>query len=391
MSTPFVDTYFENGSPLRWEQLSDGSILVEPLHDHERVTGNRASTHWNFKLHVPPDLIGQRQTIVMPGTDNIWNGKRIQAFEGGRLNVAVSCDGEQWHTVPGRPLDSRCYGFSYDLKLNAPTVHVARNVPYTITDLNRRLEQISNHPAVRIELIGATVEGRVLEIVELGNPNSPRQVFFRGGAHPWESGGTWFLDGMMRFLTSDEPQANELLEKTCFCLMPMANKDGVWRGLSRFNVRGMDLNRNWFKNKPADPVLSPENACLENWLRGRQSLGRLPRLAIDLHNDCDGKIHLGPHDADPKGYRQRMKILEQTMRELTWFREGAVEENFRGSMAGGFIETFGIDSLIYELHSEWAEELGRAPLHSDWQQLGANYTRVVDRYFRQTLNQTSEK
>jgi Zinc carboxypeptidase len=388
MSMPFVDTYFENGSPLRWERLSDGSMRIEPVHDYERVTGNRASTHWNFKLHVPPEMIGQRLTIVMPGTDNIWNGQRIPSFEGGRLNVAVSCDKNHWHTVPGHPLDSRCYGFSYELELNAAMIQVARNVPYTITDLNRRLKKITGHPMVRSYAIGATVEGRELEIVELGNPDASRQVFFRAAAHPWESGGTWFLDGMMQFLTGANG-ANELLRNVCFCLMPMANKDGVFRGMSRFNVRGMDLNRNWFKDRPADPILSPENACLENWLRGRQAQGKSPLLAIDLHNDCDGKMHLGPHDADPKRYRQRMGILERTMRELTWFREGSVEESFRGSMAGGFIETFGIDSLIYELHSEWAQGLGRAPLHTDWQQLGASFTRVVDRYFQQTFNEAS--
>jgi hypothetical protein len=152
--------------------------------------------------------------------------------------------------------------------------------------------------------------------------------------------------------------------------------------MSRFNVRGMDLNRNWSKDQPVDPALAPENACLQNWLCNRQRLGRLPQLAIDLHNDSDGKMHLGPHDADHDAYMKRMKQLEQIMRELTWFREGAVEESFRGSFAGGLIEIFGIDSLIYELHSEWAEGLGRAPLHTDWQQLGAKYASVVDRYFQ---------
>jgi hypothetical protein len=380
MTASFIDTYFENGSPLRWEPLADDSIRVEPLHDYS-LTGNRQSTHWNFKLHVPPDLIGRKQKIVMPGNDAIWNGKRIQGFEGGRLNVAVSSDGKNWRVVAATPLDSKCYGFSYDVELDAPIIQIARNVPYTITDLNRRLDQIASHPAVRISHIGATVEGRPLEIVELGNPAAPRQVLIRAAAHPWESGGTWFLDGMMQFLTSNSPIAQELLKKYCYCLMPMANKDGIWRGMTRFNIRGMDLNRNWVKGQPADAVLCPENACLANWLSTRQRDGRLPSLAIDMHNDCDGKMHVGPHDADPKGYMQRMTALEKIMREMTWFREGIVEETFRASMAGGMIEIFGIDGLIYELHAEWAEGLGRAPLHKDWQQLGADYTRVVARYF----------
>jgi hypothetical protein len=164
--------------------------------------------------------------------------------------------------------------------------------------------------------------------------------------------------------------------------MPMANKDGVSRGMSRFNVRGMDLNRNWLKDSPADPMLAPENACLQNWLNQRQREKRLPQLAIDLHNDGAGQLHLGPHPGDASGYRQRMARLEELMREYTWFREGSKEETFRGSFGNGLIEIYGVDALIYELHSEWAIGLNRAPLHTDWQKLGASFVRVVDRYLQ---------
>jgi zinc carboxypeptidase len=376
----FVDTCFENGSPLKHQFVTDGSLRIEPLHDDERFTGNRQSTHWNFKLHVPPNLLGTRLKMVFPGTDNIWNGRRIQAMDGGRLNVALCDDGENWRTLAGTPLDFRGYGYSFDVQLSSPCVQIARNVPYTITDLNRQLESIASHPSVRVEKIGQTVEGRSLEIIELGNPQSRRRVLIRAAAHPWESGGTWFVDGMMAHLTSGEPSINDILGKTCFCIMPMANKDGVWRGMSRYNVRGIDLNRNWFKDSPADPSLAPENACLQRWLNDRQRENRLPQLAIDLHNDGVGQMHLGPHPGDASGYQKRTARLEELMREYTWFREGSKEETFRGSFGNGLIEIYGVDALIYELHSEWAMGLNRAPLHRDWQQLGASFVQVVDRY-----------
>ena len=44
-----------------------------------------------------------------------------------------------------------------------------------------------------------------------------------------------------------------------FCVMPMANKDGVAKGRTRFNLNGIDLNRGW--DKPADEKLAPENAA----------------------------------------------------------------------------------------------------------------------------------
>jgi hypothetical protein len=378
---PFVDTFFENGSRLKHEFLSDQSLQIEPLHDEERFTGNRQSTHWNFKLHVPPALLGKRLTVIFPGTDNIWNGRRIQAMEGGCLNIAICSDGRNWTSLAGVPLDARCYGFSFEVELKSPCVQIARNVPYTITDLNSRLESIASHPSVRIENIGRTVEGRPLEIVELGNPQAQRRILVRAAAHPWESGGTWFVDGMMAHLTCGDPSVKDSLNKTCFCIMPMANKDGVWRGMSRFNVRGMDLNRNWFKDSPADPTLAPENACLQSWLNQRQRDNQLPQLAIDLHNDGLGQMHLGPYPGDSAGYTQRMARLEQLMREHTWFREGSKQETFRGSFGNGLIEIYGVDALIYELHSEWAIGLNRAPLHTDWQQLGASFVGVVERYF----------
>jgi len=42
---------------------------------------------------------------------------------------------------------------------------------------------------------------------------------------------------------------------------------------------------------------------------------------------------------------------------------------------------YGIDAVIYELNSVWAEGLGRAPLHTDWQQLGRDLPLVIHRYF----------
>jgi len=52
-----------------------------------------------------------------------------------------------------------------------------------------------------------------------------------------------------------------------------------------------------------------------------------------------------------------------------------------GSFGEGLTEMYGIDAVIYELNSVWAEGLGRAPLHTDWQQLGRDLPLVIHRYF----------
>ena len=58
-----------------------------------------------------------------------------------------------------------------------------------------------------------------------------------------------------------QKDATSYLNKYCVYIMPMANKDGVARGRSRFNILGKDLNRNW--DQAADSNYAPENYALE--------------------------------------------------------------------------------------------------------------------------------
>ena len=105
--------------------------------------------------------------------------------------------------------------------------------------------------------------------------------------------------------------------------MPMANKDGVARGRTRFNLKGKDLNRNW--DRPADPELAPENHALETWLAAMIKNGQRPHLALELHNDGHGQLHISrPQRTDLKRYLARMKILEDLLRKHTWLDRKSV-------------------------------------------------------------------
>ena len=127
---------------------------------------------------------------------------------------------------------------------------------------------------MEITPIGKTVEGRGLEIVRVGRPDAPYRVFLRARAHPWEPGGNWVVQGLVDRLLKGDDEAKRYLERYCVYVLPMANKDGVARGRTRFNLRGKDLNRNW--DKPADPLLAPENHALETWLEAMIRRGQAP-------------------------------------------------------------------------------------------------------------------
>ena len=114
----------------------------------------------------------------------------------------------------------------------------------------------------------------------------------------------------------------------------MANKDGVARGRTRFNLQGMDLNRNW--DKPADPQLCPENYALERWLEGMIRAGQAPQLALELHNDGAGKLHVSRSPVpDLNRYLERMTTHEELLRRYTWFTEGSTDDTFRNAGIAG--------------------------------------------------------
>ncbi|MEP7257973.1 MAG: hypothetical protein ABI687_06290, partial [Flavitalea sp.] len=167
----------------------------------------------------------------------------------------------------------------------------------------------------------------------------------------------------------------------CLYIMPMANKDAVVRGKARFNSLGVDLNRKW--DKPSDTVNAPENAALERWLEGMIAAGKKPHLAIDLHNDGEGGLHIGRPNIDLTKYLENMKRLEVLLRKYTWFTEGSSGSDFRnpGSINEGLLERYGIEGVVYELNYEWIEGLHKAPFGKDWEQLGQSLGKVFYEYF----------
>ncbi len=384
----FIDTFYENATALRWEQTGPEVVDIDLIPDHARLSPNRQMTWWNFKVQTSPAARGRQLRLRFRPVTSCWNGTPAPALRREPLTTVISSDGHTWRTLSVPTSTEAGFAKEFCLPIEGPCMHVAHLVPYNDSDLQATLGQLRDGPEVRIYRLGATVEGRPLEMVEIGAEQARGQVLLRARAHPWETGGSWVLEGLMRFLVSTA--AAEIRQRLCVCMLPMANKDGVARGLSRFTVTGMDLNRGWFADRPHDPVLCPENACLQAWLADRQRCGRLPRLAICLHNDDGGNLHLSHPARDAAGQARRMDLFERLLRDLTWFREGRTRGSSvnSGSFGEGLSEQYGIDALIYELRACWAAGLQRPPMPADWLDLGRNLAFVLERFFALTDQDT---
>lgn len=373
----YIDTSFENASPVWYEPTADGTIRVHLLYDHERSSPNRAAGHLHILLLAAP---GTQLTLELHNLDNIWNGKPGSLTKELKT-VVVSENGRDWKPMPTNlgPEDQ----VRLTITMPGPRLYVARVEPYRLSDLERWLTSLRGNPLVHIEVIGETVQGRPLEIVRVGHLNAPYHVFLRARAHPWEPGGNWVIEGLVERLLAGD--ADKFLQRYCVHLLPMANKDGVARGGTRFNLQGMDLNRKW--DQPADPKLAPENAALEKWLQAMIQAGHRPHLALELHNDGGGNLHISrPQVPDLERYLARMATLESLLRKHTWFTEGSTKATFRnpGTLGDGWLERFGVDAAVHEFNANWIAGLKDYPSAKHWRNYGANLALVFYEYLGAT-------
>jgi murein tripeptide amidase MpaA len=212
---------------------------------------------------------------------DVYNGKKAVSWWSFKNDIScyISYDRKTWEAIGTKKLPG--FELMTEFTMKEDSVFVARMPPYTISDLENLKKRISKSNLVSIYNIGKTAEQRPLEIIRLGDLNAPHHIIIRARAHPWEAGGNWVTEGLINEFIS---RNNPVWQKTfCIHIMPMANKDGVARGTTRFNLKGKDLNRNW--DKMSDPELCPEKYVFERYIQELAEKDIIPVLGIDFHND----------------------------------------------------------------------------------------------------------
>lgn len=371
----FINCSMENGSPVQWQIGPDGTVQVFVLYDYQRSSPNRAAGHWHLELQGKP---GSDLDLVFNNFENVYDG-RVAVPVSAQSRCVASSDARHWQSVATELLPAN--RLRVRVRLEGPSLFLARVEPYRISDLDRLLNQIRANPLVQIEPIGRTVQGRSLEMVRVGHAGAPYRVLLRARAHPWEPGGNWVVQGLIQSLLSGDEVSRQSLQRYCLYVLPMANKDGVALGRTRFNVLGKDLNRDW--GKPADPKLAPENDALEQWLGRMAQQGKAPHFAMDLHNDEGGSLHV-PRIPVPnvERYLGRMRTFDRLLRKHTWFTVGMALFNRRnGEFQEGMLERYGIDACLLELNCNWIEALKRPASAEGWEQLGRGLRQVFFDYF----------
>lgn len=148
--------------------------------------------------------------------------------------------------------------------------------PYDFERHQRLVARIGQCPGVAWTSLGASLDGREIDLLTLGEGH--RRVWLYGRQHPGETMAEWWMEGALeRLVDRADPVARTLRRKATFHIVPNMNPDGSVRGHLRTNAAGANLNREW-----AAPSLdrSPE---VHHVLAAMDRTG--VDFAIDVHGD----------------------------------------------------------------------------------------------------------
>jgi murein tripeptide amidase MpaA len=190
--------------------------------------------------------------------------------------VAASYDRAQWFRVP-TSYDGTTMTVVHTPERDA--VWYAYFEPYSMERHQALIGRAGDSPLVRIERLGASVEGRDLDLITVaGDGGAQKTIWIIARQHPGESMAEWFVEGMIdRLIDRADPVSRRLLECAVLQIVPNMNPDGSVRGNLRTNAAGANLNREWMSPSMAS---SPEVMLVRE-----RMLATGVHAFIDVHGD----------------------------------------------------------------------------------------------------------
>jgi murein tripeptide amidase MpaA len=257
----------EDPSDVRLKLRVDAGDAPFLYYFHFRVAGARG-TPCRFSILNAAEVLKTR-LASHAGLEGRWTNTGVMA----------SYDRRDWFRVG---LTERDGIVSWTHSPEHDHVYYAMWPPYSAERRLDLLGELQMSPRVRLEVLGRSVGGRDMDLVTVGEAAPGRRVcWVIARQHPSETMGGPFVEGFLRRLVdSQDPVSAALLDRAVFHVVPDMNPDGSDLGLSRANLAGANLNREWVAPSMAR---SPEVKLVRD---------RMERTGVDFCIDCHGDAQL---------------------------------------------------------------------------------------------------
>ena len=306
---------FEGGNCRLIEcRRESGATLVRFAPVHKRYEPQALWFHMEIR-----GAVGDRIRLEMVNPQQCLG--RLESWPDNR--PVYRCGNGSWHRVESVALkrdEGLVQRVVFEVPANSGSVEVAFCYPYQLDDLTRCLGQ--SYPLIR-STIGYSAEGR--EIIRLATPTEipekkPPGVYLVARQHSGETPGSLVLDGIIRYLISDE--GKEAREAVAWWIVPFADIDGVVTGCYGKDQFPKDLNRSWDASFPSRPEVDAIQSDMKLW-----SCSTDPYAVVDLH---------APSHHEQGFYFHIPRITSPTLepsKALAEAYRAAVPEDLRGEEA----------------------------------------------------------
>ncbi len=148
--------------------------------------------------------------------------------------------------------------FSMRLKLSPDTLWIAAQELITSRDNSIWTDSVAQFSFTQKVSIGESLEGRPIELLNIGNGNDKEMLMVLSRQHPPELSGYLAMQTFIESICADTELAKKFRARFNTYVIPMLNPDGVDRGHWRHSAGGVDLNRDWEDFEQKETVLVKE-------------------------------------------------------------------------------------------------------------------------------------
>jgi hypothetical protein len=290
-----ITSNFEGGSLGRVEKVAQDHYRLHVLGQTDQEGRNRQASWYYFRLDHARNRTLTFDMVDLPGEYNYRPNKGAITKD---TPPFYSSDQVTWYPVEGSSYDANEPSLKFQIKSTSDRLWIAHVPAYTNRTFAALLRDISGSPLVRRTSVGKSVEGREIPLLTITDTSIPDQakkvIWLMFRQHAWEAGSSWTGDGLIRFVTSNDPVAVRIRRETILKIMPLCDPDGVAHGGVRFNRNGYDLNRNWDLVDPAKmPEIAAERRAILDWV----DAGKRVDFFLTVHNTETNEYLNGPPDS----------------------------------------------------------------------------------------------
>lgn len=290
-----VSTDFDEGSIGGLTESSE-NVLTGTTKHWKHASSSDDQYYWFFFKadHVKNKTV----TIQLDDLAGIYRGKPHLIYTS-RTKPVFSYDNINWQRIDSVQYDTARHSLTFTRRFTQSPVWVAYAHPYPYTRGRNFLNDLPKRNDLQIDSIGASRESRPIRLVTITDPSvkdtQKKVVLLTALQHSGETIGGFFMEGMIDYLLSDAPDAQQAKRQIIFKLIPMMNPDGIFHGTTRFNNNREDLNQEWdddFSDSAHFPV-EPEVNSVKMWIRKWLKEGKTIDMGLDVHSQGqEGEMNL---------------------------------------------------------------------------------------------------